>query len=975
MYKNCLLTISYSPRATKSSFLTSPFKTTRDFSKLPLSFINKKAYMAKRYLLTIFLFILSFYSFAQSVKINSGVKGIIKTKNGQPLPFAAIAVKGTDVGTISNEEGKYQLDLKPGYYEVVFQYLGFKTGMKAITIENKMETFDVTMEEQALNLGEVRIGSKDEDPAYTIMRRAIAKSRYHFLQVESYTAKAYSKSSFIITDLPMEFLYKKELKEIEKESNFKKGVPILNESVSEVTFRQPNSYRQRVIAARNSQDKNFANANAYFLTSFYQPEVVKAVSPLSPRAFTYYKFEYLGAFRENGIEVNKIKVIPRSYGEGVYKGIIHIIEGEWSIYSLDLQTVNTGFTIDIKQVYSPVQNVWMPINQQFHIQGGIYGLKGKGDLVISQTFSKLTVNPAFQPDIVVVDGKKEKDDAKRVKISNREIKSQKLEEVVSKQKEFSAKNLKKLMKEYEKQDLKAKEEKGEDVDLNFSRNDSTQVDSMASKRSTAFWDSIRTVPLTTAEVKSYTRLDSIVVINEGTQEQRDSLKVSRSDRTKRKNNGGGGTGFIGDLFTGHTFRLGKKSPWRLEYVSPVWGLQLNTVEGLVLNGGGFKLKYKRGANPKKDIDEIQISSSGVKRNTIRQKSELSINGLTRYSFARNKLMPIGGIDYAWKRSIINVSGGQTISQFNPENPMNPILNSLTTLFLERNFIKIYEKNFARIDFKTNRENEHFEIKASVEYANRRALQNVENTNPYRWIDWKKREFTSNIPFNAELTDESGTASFEMPTHQALTVGLSASYKPWQKYRIRKGTTTFYDDDSPKLSATYRKGINSIGSDVNYDFLQLGIEHGFETGVRSKLSYKVAAGAFLNDKAVQFPDYQHFAGNQFFFQYGDPVGTFRMLDYYRYSTSKRFVEAHVLAELRKFLLTQITWFRILGIKENFFAHYLATPSSNNYGELGYALDVGIRFPFRVEVANSFEGFQYKHTVFRIGTTMNFPLGKK
>lgn len=929
--------------------------------------------MLNRSILIVFLFFSILH--LVNAQTGTGVKGVIKTQKGEPLPFATIVVKGTEISTISNEEGKYQLDLKPGYYEVIFQYLGFKTGQKSFTIENKMETFDLTMEEQAYNLGEVRIGNKGEDPAYTIMRRAIAKSRYHFLQVESYTAKAYSKSSFVITDLPLEFLYKKELKEIEKESNFKKGVPILNESVSEVTFRQPNSYKQRVIAARNSQDNNFASANQYFLTSFYQPEVVKAVSPLSPRAFTYYKFEYEGSFRENGVEINKIKVTPRSYGEGVYKGTIYITENLWSIYSLNLQTVNTGFNIEIKQVYSPVQGVWMPTNQQFHVNGGIYGIKGKGDLVISQTFSKLKVNPAFQADITVVDGKKEKEEAKKVGLSNREIKTQKLEEVVSKQKEFSAKNLKKLMKEYEKQDLKKKEEKGEDIDMNFTRNDSTSVDSMANRRSMAFWDSIRSVPLTIAEVKSYTRLDSLVIIKEGTQQQRDSLKVSKADTTKKKGGGGFGSS-IGDIFTGHTFRLGKKSPWRLEYVSPLYGLQVNTVEGWVLNGGGLKLKYRKGAQPKKNSDEIQISSNGVKRNTVRDEGTWTFSGLTRYSFAREKLFATGGAEYAWKRNLLNLSGGKTVSQFNPENPMNPILNSLTTLFLERNFIKIYEKNFVRLDFKTNQRNEHFELKANVEYADRQPLSNLENTNPYRLIDWKKRSFSSNDPFNSQLVNQSETSNVNMQPHQALTVGLSAYYKPWQKYKIRKGKTTFYDDDSPKLSVTYRKGIkNAFGSDVDFDFVQVGISHGFDIGIRSKLSYKVAAGTFINNDSVPFPDFQHFAGNQFFFQYGDPVGTFRMLDYYRYSTSKRFVEAHALVELRKFLLTQITWFRVLGIKENFFAHYLATPDSNNYGELGYALDVGIRFPFRVEVANSFEGFKYKHTVFRIGTTMNFSLGKK
>jgi hypothetical protein len=933
-------------------------------------YTSHPTYMPKRYLLILVVyFTLIITASAQSV---SGLKGIVKTKGGEPLPFAAIAVKGTDIGTISNADGKYQLDLKPGYYEVVFQYLGFKTGMKSFTIENNMEVFDVTMEEQALNLGEVRIGSKDEDPAYTIMRRAIAKSRYHFLQVQSYTAKAYSKSSFVITDLPMEFLYKKELKEMEKETNFKKGVPILNESVSEVTFNQPNSYKQRVIAARNSQDKSFASANAYFLTSFYQPEVVKAVSPLSPKAFGYYKFEYLGAFRENGIEVNKIKVIPRSYGEGVYRGTIHIIEGEWSIYSLDLETVNTGFNIGIKQVYSPVQNVWMPVNQQFHVAGGIYGFKGKGDLVISQTFSKLKINPAFQPDIVVLDPKKEKEDAKRVKLTNREIKSGDLEAVVSKQKEFSAKNLRKMMKEYEKKELKEKEAKGEDVDMNFTRKDSTSVDSLANKRSMAFWDSIRTVPLTVAEVKSYTRLDSIIVIRHGTIEQRDSLKVSKGDSSKGKSGVGS---FVGDVLTGHTFKFGKKSPWRLQYVSPLLGISVNTVEGVVLNGGGFKLKYEKGGQKGKNVDQIELSSAGIKRTSIRERSSLTINGLTRYSFARNKLMANGGVDYNWKRNFISLSGGQTVSQFNPENPMHPILNSLTTLFLEQNFIKLYQKNYGRIDFKTNRENDHFELKAHVEYADRSPLRNVGNTNSYRWIDWKRREFTSNIPLNEELlTDETGTTSYEMKQNRALTVGISASYKPWQKYKISKGRTSFYNDDSPKLFADYRRGFRIFGSDVDFDFLQVGITHGFATGVRSKLSYKVAAGAFLNNDSVEFPDFQHFAGNRFFFQYGDPVGTFRMLDYYRFSTSERYIEAHALAELRQFLLTQSTWFRMMGIKENFFANYLATPYSDHYGELGYALDIGIRFPLRVEVVNSFEGFKYKNTAFRIGTTMNLNFGK-
>src|SRR5205823_12906739 len=104
----------------------------------------------------------------------------------------------------------------------------------------------------------------------------------------------------------------------------------------------------------------------------------------------------------------------------------------------------------------------------------------------------------------------EKTDTPANVLSNKAIKGQTLNDAVAKQKEFSTKNLKKLIKEYEKQEYKARKERKEDVAV--TRNDSLVVDSLANKRSNAFWDSLRTVPLTSAETNSYVRRDSIKVI-------------------------------------------------------------------------------------------------------------------------------------------------------------------------------------------------------------------------------------------------------------------------------------------------------------------------------------------------------------------------------------------------------------------------------------------------------------------------------
>jgi hypothetical protein len=247
----------------------------------------------RRFLLI--LFALTYSTLASAQTGATGLRGIVKNAKGEVLPYAAIIVKGTPSGTITNAEGRYEIALAPGKYAIVFQFLGFQSVQKDVEISTGFATLDAILEEQAFRLAEVQTKAGNEDPAYTIMRRAIAKSRFHQLQVQRFKARVYTKSSFTVTDLPnmAEMMFRKQLKEAEKEANFKVGVPLLNETVAEVTFSQPNTYRERVIANRNSQG-DFLSPNRFFNASFYNPTIAGAVSPLSPKAFAYYRFEYKG---------------------------------------------------------------------------------------------------------------------------------------------------------------------------------------------------------------------------------------------------------------------------------------------------------------------------------------------------------------------------------------------------------------------------------------------------------------------------------------------------------------------------------------------------------------------------------------------------------------------------------------------------------------------------------------------------------
>ena len=114
----------------------------------------------------------------------------------------------------------------------------------------------------------------------------------------------------------------------------------------------------------------------------------------------------------------------------------------------------------------------------------------------------------------------------------------------------------------------------------------------------------------------------------------------------------------------------------------------------------------------------------------------------------------------------------------------------------------------------------------------------------------------------------------------------------------------------------------------------------------------------------FPDFQHFMGNKTPFVTTDPVQSFRLLDYYLYSTKDWHWIAHSHTQFRRLLATQFIELRFLGLKENLFANYLLTDQSKNYLELGYSLDHIFRF-LRVEVIAAFEDMQYKNWGIRIG----------
>src|SRR6185369_12752884 len=240
----------------------------------------------KQFLLSLFYISICFPS------ISGGIKGFVKAEDGSPMPFTSIYIQQTGSGAATDLNGYFEVPLQKGHYDVIFKFIGYESVTRIVDVDSTFIEINIALKPQAIMLRTVTVSANQEDPAYTIMRKAIAKAKYHTQQLDSYTAKVYIKGKGKLTDYP--WLAKKML---EKEGITKDRL-FITESVSEVKYTRPNKFEEKVIAVYTQGKDRNASPNNYFFGSFYEPEIAETVSPLSPKSFSYYRFEYLGTFKD-----------------------------------------------------------------------------------------------------------------------------------------------------------------------------------------------------------------------------------------------------------------------------------------------------------------------------------------------------------------------------------------------------------------------------------------------------------------------------------------------------------------------------------------------------------------------------------------------------------------------------------------------------------------------------------------------------
>ncbi len=448
----------------------------------------------------------------------------------------------------------------------------------------------------------------------------------------------------------------------------------------------------------------------------------------------------------------------------------------------------------------------------------------------------------------------------------------------------------------------------------------------ANKKGDDFWNTIRPVPLTEEESNDYVKKDELQT-KKKSQSYLDSIDKKRNKFKPLS------------VITGYKYSNSFKN-WSANYDGLLLGLGFNTVQGYNASTG------------------VSFTKSNPEERTY-----TTIGSNFNYGLAEDRFRATGYITRRFDNITnlqMSLTGGNTIEQFNPSNPISRVVNSIATSFFKNNYMKLYDKTFARINYQQEVFN-GLTLFGNVEYSRRKQLFN----NTEKSIVRNEKGFTSNNPL-APL--DFTTPFFE--THQLATATVSARISFGQQYWTRPdGKFNIRNENFPMLYIGFEKGF--AGSEKFYEFEHAitRLTYDLDLGNKGELGMNLRAGKFFNAEDIAFVDYKHFNGNLTHIGQSDRyLNTFNLLPYYSASTNDSYFEAHFEHNDNGYITNKIPLLKELKSTLVIGFHNLAVPDRKPYSEVSIGLDnlgFGKFKLFRLDYVRSYQsGFVEDGIIFGI-----------
>ncbi len=460
-----------------------------------------------------------------------------------------------------------------------------------------------------------------------------------------------------------------------------------------------------------------------------------------------------------------------------------------------------------------------------------------------------------------------------------------------------------------------------------------KYDTAVNKKKLEYWDTIRPVPLEKDEANDYRIKDSLFKIR-----QDSSYWANNIDSLKKRQ---GKLKPYEVIYSGiNRTHYSKTNPYSWGVGALIYNTGYNLAEGLVVEMVG---NYDRKFN--------------------HNKIKLTLNPNLRYGFSNTHLNAWADAEIRFSknsndqlnRDVWRVSGGKAVMQYNSDNPVSPLVNSITTLMYGRNEMKTYEKEYLTLYYSKKYES-GIKFSLRAEYANRMPLF---NTSHFTFRKKDSVNITENYPVEKVTVND-------IQQNQAFQLGFRMSVKPGQRFIQFPNQKVAIGSNYPTFTFTYIKAIPGfLGSDADFDKWSLEINDDRNLKLAGLLKYNFTLGGFLNNRRVFIQDYKHFNSNAVRAT-SSYVNGYQLLNSYAYSnTAKLVCEVHLEHHFNGMItnkipfLKQWKWNLVVGTN----SYYIR--KKENYVEYFVGLENILKI-FRFDFVSGYMNGKYHNSSLVLGT---------
>lgn len=833
------------------------------------------------------------------------LSGSITNKQGDPIPYANIYIEEQMHGTASDGSGRFSLHLNPGTYTVNFRAIGYKPQTQTINIGNRETKIAVVLEATAYDLKEIVISNKN-NPANRIMRKAISNGQLYLSKLDGYNSNVYFKANVLFSKMASFIRWI-----APKDSKLPiSGKTYTMELVNMLTYKAPDSYTQKTISYRtNFPGDNFDIPGVdIYRSNIYNDQYYDTPSPMGRQAFSCYKFHLVATTVQDGTTIYKIGVAPKRSSGVFFKGFLYIKDNTYEITNAEMETTNGLIKIHLNISYDMVkQTVPLPTSISIKVGGSLMGITFSSNMVSSVKYNSVAVKkgtsqPSDKPIAAQSTAKQNK--AKPTKLHAIE---KKIEELSAKD-NLTAKETRQIVKLVEKKQeledpLKSMEEKSLKV----------EKDSLFNTQDTSYWSRIRPIPLSDEELKYSHETDSITArIPKGVAAPKDTTT--------------------------------SKARWKAKAI--ILGGSIYTRGNFSVASSGFIGKNASYFTP---VDGYTIANKLTLKTVIDTNKQLTISVKPIYSTVRQMLMGemATRFDFAPRHmGFIELSAKTATADFNIEQPINQMLNTLACLYFKKSYKKVMDTKEVNAKLQLEVAN-GLSVGLGARFDNRTLVQNNINHSL----------FTSNSNFESNTPENIYLDSYPLSNYNQTTMLLNISYTPMPRYRFdRNGYKRYTSLYWPTVNLKIEKGLNVWGSTSSFTNVELGTTQAVEIDMFNHIYYKAKAGKFAKAKGMQLSNF-YFPNTAYStIELESTKNSFTLLPYYRFATPTEYAEAHVCYEAQSILLKHLPFLSKNQFTENIMVGYYTTGRYRNYTEIAYGLDK-LFFVGGVSAVASFENGKY------------------